>query len=94
MIGIGYGLAFAIFPAMAVNLVEIARRGACNATLIFGQDLGAFFGSYIFGWTAQSFGNYASSYALVGSGMALPLVVFLFFALPNYQKKYNKITHA
>ncbi|NMC30321.1 MAG: MFS transporter [Pelolinea sp.] len=92
LIGMGYGLSFATFPAMAVNLVEVNRRGACNATIIFGQDLGAFLGSYIFGWTAQSFGNYSSSYALVGLVMGLPMLVFLFFALPDYRKKYAKIT--
>jgi MFS family permease len=90
MIGMGYGLAFAVFPAMAVNLVEAARRGACNATFIFGQDLGAFFGSYVFGWTAQSFGNYGSSYALSGLLLTLPLGIFLFSALPDYLKRYKE----
>ncbi len=86
LIGMGYGLSFAIFPAMAVNLVEKTRRGVCNATLTFGQDVGAFFGSYVFGWTAQAFGNYSSSYSLIGFIMAVPVLFFLFFALPDYRK--------
>jgi len=90
LIGMGYGLSFATFPAMAVNLVEVTKHGACNATVIFGQDVGVFIGSYIFGWSATSFGNYASSYALVGMIMVFPLVIFLFSALPDYQKKYRR----
>lgn len=87
LMGTGFGLSFAIFPVMAVNLVEADRRGACNATIIFGQDVGVFIGSYVFGWTARAAGNYGSSYGLVGLLLLLPLAVFLFSALPDYQRR-------
>ncbi|MHB8807405.1 MAG: MFS transporter [Anaerolineaceae bacterium] len=93
LMGMGYGVAFTTFPAMAVNLVEVTRRGACNATLIFCQDFGVFLGSYVYSGAAQTFGNYGSSYALIGLVMILPLIVFLFSALPDYQKRYRQASN-
>ncbi|HAE42499.1 MAG TPA: hypothetical protein DCG34_06200 [Clostridiales bacterium] len=86
LLGIGYGMVFAIFSPMALKMVEPCRRGACNATLIFGQDIGSFAGLYLFSWSGQVNGSYNNSYLIIGLIMIIPLVIFCLSALPHYLK--------
>lgn len=86
LVGIGYGLVFAIFAPMALRLVKPSKRGACNATIIFGQDIGSFLGLYLFSWFIQNFGSYQRSYLMNGLIMFIPLGIFIFFCLPHYSR--------
>ena len=91
LMGIGYGTLFSIVPAMTIEMVEAQRRGACNATVIFGQDIGAYLGYYMFGWVAQLFGSYSSSYLVSGIFMVIPIIIFVLVAYPDYRKKKKKL---
>ncbi len=86
LLGIGYGMVFAVFSPMALRLVEPCRRGACNATLILGQDIGSFIGLYLVSWTAQIYKGYNNSYLIIGLIMFIPLGIFVYFGLPHYLK--------
>ena len=90
LLGAGFGMDYATFPPMAVNVVEPTRRGACNSTIILGQDIGAFLGYYLFGWAAQRFGSYSSSYFANGLLILIPLGLFTLFTLPDYLKKLGR----
>ena len=90
ILGIGYGMVFAIFSPMALRLVDPCRLGACNATLIFGQDIGSFLGLYVFSWSVQVFENYSTPYLLIGLMMVIPLGIFYKSGLPHYLKMLNE----
>ena len=93
LVGIGYGLVFAIFAPMALRLVKPSKRGACNATIIFGQDIGSFLGLYLFSWLIQNFENYHKAYLMNGLIMFIPLGIFIFIGLPHYLRILEEKPH-
>jgi len=83
----GFGLG-AITPpifAMAVSWVPDDRRGAANATVFAGIDLGIGVGSNVLGAVAQA-SNYAVMYGVSSLLLAVPLAIFALKIVPRYRE--------
>ena len=91
LLGAGYGLTNATMLAMAMNIVRPERRGVCNATMYFGQDLGVSVGSYLLGFVIDSSGSYNAAYSFAAVFMIIPLALFFLVAFKEYLKKKNLV---
>lgn len=91
ILGLGYGIAFATFPAMAMNLVRPEERGKSNATTLIGQDIGAVLGSLGIGFVAEITKSYQYSYLLLAGLTFIPLLFLTIRVIPHYEKQLDKI---
>jgi len=86
VLGAGMGTIRPTLEAMAVNVVTAARRGAANATLFAGFDVGMALGSSILGAMAQAAGSYATMYWVDAGVVLIPALLFFGWVLPRYSK--------
>ena len=86
-LGLGYGLLNSTLLAMAMQIVRPERRGACSATMFFGQDAGISLGSIFLGKIIDATGNYSSSFTSASIFTLIPIVLFIFVAMKSYSKK-------
>lgn len=86
-LGAGYGLLNSTLLSMAMQVVIPERRGACNATMYFGQDGGISLGSFLMGLVIDATGSYTSAYSSVAIFMIMPFLLFIFVAWNNFKKK-------
>jgi len=86
VLGAAMGAIRPTLEAMAVNVVPAARRGAANATLFAGFDVGMALGSSILGAVAQTAGSYATMYWVDAGVVVIPALLFFGWALPRYSK--------
>lgn len=78
LFGIGFGGAFPTAMAMAVAEIEPQRRGAANATVMSGFDLGFAIGALLWG-TVSGMVGYKTMYALNIPFMLIPLAIYLVY---------------
>ena len=86
VLGAAMGAIRPTLEAMAVNVVPAARRGAANATILAGFDVGMALGSSILGAVAQAAGSYATMYWVDAGVVLIPAILFLGWVLPSYSK--------
>lgn len=92
LMGLGYGTANSTFTPLGWNLVEENKRGVCNSTFIFCQDVGIFVGMNLFGRVSQFYGSYAKANALYSIIVVVVIAIFLIFTVPDYRRKYAILT--
>ena len=90
-LGTGYGLLNSALLAMAMHLVRPERRGACSATMFFGQDAGISLGSIFLGKIIDTTGSYTSAYSVASIFMIVPLLLFLGVALRDFSRKKQEL---
>ncbi len=83
--GIGNGLLFPTFQAMANNMIRPDRRGAANSTLFTGLDLGIGTGMILTGLLSGMIGL-SSAYFLYSILNLAALVLFLTFSIKHYTR--------
>lgn len=86
VLGAAMGAIRPTLEAMAVNVVPAARRGAANATIFAGFDVGMALGSSILGAVAQAAGSYATMYWVDAGVVLIPAILFLGWVLPSYSE--------
>ncbi len=83
--GLSTGILFPTYSTMGMNSVPPHRRGASNATLFSGMDVGIASGSIIHGMVANKFG-FPSIYMLAAIAMLLPLVWYFTKGRKQYEE--------
>ena len=86
VLGAAMGAIRPTLEAMALNVVPAARRGAANATLFAGFDVGMALGSSILGAVAQAAGSYATMYWVDAGVVLIPALLFFGWVLPGYSR--------
>ncbi len=86
-LGLGFGAVTPSLFAMTINMVTPERRGAANATVFSGIDVGIGMGSNLWGVVAQATGSYATMYLAAGLSVAIPALLFFLKAYPRYVKR-------
>lgn len=83
LIGLGYGIIFPTFQAMANNLVGPGRRGAANSTFFTALDLGIGIGAVFTGYLAQLAGL-VNAFGVLALVTVAGIVWYLAVTQPHY----------
>jgi MFS family permease len=92
-LGLGFGVAVPAFTAMAMDLVTKGRRGAANATVFTGYDLGTIVGAVGAGPIAVRYGL-VPIFLLAAALVAAAGGLFFGLALPTYLRHRLRIVGA
>jgi predicted MFS family arabinose efflux permease len=84
--GVGQGLVFPCFLALALRNEPIGDRGKINGAFTGGLDLGLFGGSLLLGWIGQRAG-YGPLFLMAGAFVWAGLLYFLARILPLVSKR-------
>lgn len=88
--GVGMGVIMPTTLTMVVNLIAPERRGVGNSTFFSSVDLGVGVGSILLGILAEMTSIRVMYYVSAGI-IFLPLLLFLFYVLADYEKKLKEI---
>ncbi|MDX2302624.1 MAG: MFS transporter [Microscillaceae bacterium] len=84
--GIGMGVIMPTVITMVVNMVEPQRRGVANSTFFSAVDIGVGVGTVLLGRLADLTSVRMMYYYCAGL-MIVPLILFFFYVLKDYQQK-------
>jgi len=87
MLGVAMGAIRPTLEAMVINVVPEARRGAANATLFAGFDVGMAIGSSVLGAVAQATGSYATMYVVDAGVVVIAALWFFGVVMTRYEEK-------
>ena len=90
ILGIGSGTIMPTIQAMVINMVSSDRRGAATATHFTAVDAGIGGGSIVLGWIA-GFTSLSTMFLICAFLLMIPLLLFNFYVLKDYQKKSAEI---
>jgi len=86
----GIGIITPTLFTMAVDVVDLDRRGSCTAMIFAGFDIGMGLGSLFFGWISDKMGSYSVAYSTYALVELVGLGIFACFAGPHYMRNKNE----